>query len=209
MRTTSVPRCAATALQAPASSSESNAWREDRTWMSAQSRHRVAEQGDVVCEQSGHGDALRHGMHWISDVDVDADAHVHSGQCVIELDADARVFVLDTDDLGRHRGDVQREAVRHVDARDAPDAPDLCLDVRTVVVEIKRQEVRVAGGSTSVKRGQEHSTLEHERIAIINGKACAGSPPARRAPRITRSPVPLHGRSTAGRGTARRRTDCD
>ena len=189
MRTTSVPRCAATALQAPASSSESNAWREDRTWMSAQSRHRVAEQGDVVCEQSGHGDALRHGMHWISDVDVDADAHVHSGQCVIELDADARVFVLDTDDLGRHRGDVQREAVRHVDARDAP---DLRLDVRTVVVEIERQEVRVAGGSTSVK-----------------GKACAGSPPARRAPRITRSPVQLHGRWTAGRGTGRRRTDCD
>ena len=144
-------------------------------------------------------------MHWISDVDVDADAHVHRGQCVVELDADARVLVLVTDDLGRHRGDVQREAVRHVDARDAP---DLRLDVRTVVVEIERQEVRVAGGSTSVKRGQEHSTLEHERIAIIKGKACAGSPPARRAPRVARSPVPLHGRSTAGRRTARRRTHC-
>ena len=91
---------------------------------------------------------------------------MHSGQCVVELDADARVLVLVTDDLGRHRGDVQREAVRHVDARDAP---DLRLDVRTVVVEIERQEVRVAGGSTSVKRGQEHSTLEHERIANIGG----------------------------------------
>ena len=63
MRTTSAPRCAATALQASASSSDSNVWRADRTWMSAQSRRRVAAHGDVVCEQAGHGDALRHRTH--------------------------------------------------------------------------------------------------------------------------------------------------